>query len=90
MIQYNREHASNCVHSDWYSPSPRFDDRQFERTFHLKRIMVESIICNLAYYDPFWTSSIDCCGKLSIDPIVKFLAATKLVCYGLLFLAVKG
>jgi hypothetical protein len=49
--------------------------------------MVESIICNLADYDPFWTSSIDCCGKLSIDPIVKILAAMKLVYYGVSFSA---
>jgi hypothetical protein len=30
MIEYDRGRASECVRSDWYSPSPRFDDRQFE------------------------------------------------------------
>ena len=42
---------------------------------------------NLANFDPFWTQSIDCCGRLSINPIVKFLAEIKMVCYGVLFSA---
>ena len=89
MIDYDREYASKCVCSDWYSPSPRFGHRQFEMTFCLKRGMTEDILSNLANYDPFWTRTIDCCGKLSIDPIVKFLSAMKLICYGVSFSAFK-
>jgi hypothetical protein len=33
MVEYDRQRASKCVRSDWYSPCPRFDDRQFEHTF---------------------------------------------------------
>ena len=51
--------------------------------------MVESILCNLANYDSFWTTTVDCCGKLSIDPIVKFLSAMKLICYGVSFSVFK-
>ena len=51
--------------------------------------MAEDILSNLANHDPFWTRTIDCCGKLSIDPIVKFLSALKLICYGVSFSSFK-
>jgi hypothetical protein len=28
--EYDREHASKCVGSDWYNSMSRFNDRQFE------------------------------------------------------------
>jgi hypothetical protein len=62
MICYDRERAANSVHSDWYCPSPRYNDRQFERTFHVKRNMVGILIRNLANFDSLWTQTIDCCG----------------------------
>ena len=37
MVDYDRERASKCARSDWFSPLPRFDDKQFERTFRLKK-----------------------------------------------------
>ncbi len=89
MVEYDRHRASKCVRSDWLCPCPTFDDRQFERTFHIKRSMVEDIICHLTAFDSFWLQSIDCCGRQSIDPIVKFLSAQKLICYGVSFSAFK-
>ncbi len=68
---------------------PRFDDRQFEQTFLLKRHMVKDILNKLASHDPFWTKSRDCCGEFSISPHVKFLAAQKMICYGVSFSAFK-
>ena len=68
---------------------PRFDDRQFERTFQLKRRMVEDLLNKLASHDPFWTECRHCCGELSISPHVKFLAAQKMICYGVSFSAFK-
>ena len=67
----------------------RFNDRQFEQTFLLKRRMVEDILNKLASHDPFWTESCDCCGELSISPHVKFLAAQKMICYGVSFSTFK-
>ena len=43
MVDYDRERASKCARSDWFSPLPRFDDKQFERTFRLKKGMVEKL-----------------------------------------------
>ena len=64
MVDYDQERASKCVRSDWFYCLPRFNDRQFEHTFHLKRSMVENIVSSLADFDPFWLSSIDCCGRM--------------------------
>ena len=89
LVDYDRERASKCVRSDWFCPYPRFDDRQFERTFRLTRSMVERLVCSLADYDSFWLSSVDCCGRTSIDPIVKFLAAQKMICFDISFSAFK-
>ena len=51
--------------------------------------MLESILCNLANYNSFWTTTVDCHGKPSIDPIVKFLVATNLISYEVSFSAFK-
>ena len=89
MVEYDRQRASKCVRSDWYCPCPRFDDCQFEYTFRIKRSMVEGIICHLTAFDSFWLQSTDCCEGRSINPIVKFLSAQKLICYGISFSAFK-
>jgi hypothetical protein len=69
MVEYDRQRASKFVISDWYSPCPRFDDRQFERTLRIKRSMVEGIICHLTAFDLFWLQCIVCCGMESIDSL---------------------
>ena len=43
----------------------------------------------LSNFDSFWLSTIDCCGKKSINPIVNFLTAQDLICYGISFSAFK-
>ena len=48
---------------------------------------MEFILSNLAHHDPYWTQTYDCCGKPSIAPAVKFLAAQKMLCYGVSFSA---
>jgi hypothetical protein len=49
--------------------------------------MVDYIIGHLTNQDSFWTQTIDRVGKLSIHPHVKFLAAQKMICYGISFTA---
>ena len=87
MRKYDRKRAYDCVTSDWMSPTPLFNDRQFERAFRIKRSMVDYIIGHIAREDPFWTQTIDSAFQLSIHPHVKFLAAQKLLCYGISFSA---
>lgn len=88
-VKYDRKRAYECVTSDWMAPIPRFDDKQFERTFRIRRSMVDYIIGHLAREDTFWTQTIDSRGKLSIHPHVKFCAAQKMMCYGVSFSAFK-
>ena len=85
VMHYNRQRAYDCVMEDYLGPSPTFDDRQFERIFRIKRHMVDDLLGKLAQHDPFWTTTVDACGKPSIDPRVKFLAAQKMICYGVSF-----
>ena len=49
--------------------------------------MVDILISNLANFDSFWTQTMYCCGRSSIDPIVKFLAGIKMISYGVSFSA---
>ena len=64
------------------SPTPLFDDKQFKMVFQIKRRMVDEIINDLASRDPFWTLRRDATGKLSHLPVLKFLPAQKMLCYG--------
>jgi hypothetical protein len=89
MVKYNRARARRCIMQDWMGPTPTFDDKQFERTFWIKRNMVDGLLSKLVNHDSFWTNSIDSCGRQSIDPVVKFVTAQKLVCYGVSFSAFK-
>ena len=51
-MKYNKQHAKECVRSDWFDLMPRYNDRQFEQAFQLIRAMVESIVLKLAAHDP--------------------------------------
>ena len=81
-VKYDRERARKCVHNDYFSPTPRFNDYQFERFFRIPRAKAEHIIQRLAADDRFWVQTIDCCGRMSSAPEVKLVAALKMLCYG--------
>ena len=89
MVKYDRQRAFDAVMSDWMNPTPRFDDKQFERTFRMKRWMVDYIISTLAKTDSFWIQTRDAVGRLSISPVVKLLTALKMLCFGVSFTAFK-
>eukprot|EP00804_Cyclotella_cryptica_P000428 CCRYP_020672-RA/>CCRYP_020672-RA protein AED:0.50 eAED:-0.30 QI:0/-1/0/1/-1/1/1/0/299 len=77
MVKYNSQRAFDSVMNDWMHPRPRFNDKQFERTFRIKKYMVDYILSNLARTDSFWTQTRDAVRCLSIHPIVKLLTALK-------------
>ena len=54
-LKYDRACAHMCVFNDYMSPTPLFDDKQFERVFRIKQRMVDEIINDLASRDLFWT-----------------------------------
>ncbi len=51
--------------------------------------MVDEIIADLASRDEFWTMCRDATGMLSHSPVVKFLVAKKMICYGMSISAFK-
>jgi hypothetical protein len=78
-VVYDRRRAEECVMTDWLGDVPRFPDRQFERTFRIKRSMVDIILNNLARHDTFWTSSVCRRGKAlyDLDGAVRLKEAMK-------------
>ena len=87
-IPWDREGAYECVKRDYTGSDaivPLFHDRQFERVFRITRPLFEWLCCELASYDRWWTVRYDCTKRRSIMPVVKLLAALKLLCYGISF-----
>ena len=52
MIKYDRQRAFDSMMKDWMNPKPLFDNKQFERTFRMKKYMVDYLISNLAKQIP--------------------------------------
>ena len=82
-IKYDYARAEASVMSDWVGDVPRFPDRQFERTFRIKRHMVDTILNHLARRSSFWTKTVCRAGKETINPYVKLLCGLKMICYGI-------
>ena len=86
-VNYDRVRAHTCVMDDWLGPVPRFDDKQFVRTFRITKVKAQWIMNCLAKRDKFWTQTYDAIGNPSISPVVKFLTAQKRLAYGVAFSA---
>ena len=64
-------------------PSPRFNDRQFERVFRISRKSADELLLLCANQDPFFTQRQDIVtGEMGICPKVKILFALQLMAYG--------
>ncbi len=73
--------AFNMSEQD-FSPTPVFNDRQFERIFRLTKTIVEHPIRICAKTEPFFTDIQDVSGRYCIAPVAKVLMALKLLAYG--------
>jgi hypothetical protein len=71
-----------AVHEDYFSLTPVFDDKQYERIYKVTKNMTQNMLNVCAITDPFFTSQQDVSGRYNIDPLVKVLMALKLVAYG--------
>jgi hypothetical protein len=80
--RFQRERARQCIESDYFSPIPVFNDRQFERIFRLTKTIVQHLIQICVKTDPFFTDIQDISGRYCIAPVTKVLMALKLVAYG--------
>ena len=80
--RFQHERARQCIESDYFSPTPIFNDRQFERIFRLTKSIIEHLIQVCGNADPFFTDIQDVSGRYGIAPVAKVLMAVKLVAYG--------
>lgn len=81
--KHNHERANNCIHEDYFSLSPIFDDKQFERMFRLRKCMVEKIIitcCNS--FPKVFHPGPDAVGNRGIPLENKILMILKTIAYG--------
>ena len=68
QVKYRCKFAEKCVTTDWFGQFLIFDDRQFERAFHLRKVMVEEMIWKLIQHDRLWAHTCNCFGELDISP----------------------
>jgi Plant transposon protein len=76
QTNFNWDRAQQCVWEDFISPTARFNDRQFERTFRVTRAIVEETYLIAANADPFFRDTFDVVKqRQGICPQVKILFA---------------
>ena len=79
---YSYERARLAIESDYFSITPIFNDKQFERFFRVTRSIVELLIQICGKTDPFFTNIQDVTGRYTISPVAKILIALKQVAFG--------
>jgi hypothetical protein len=82
LSSYSYERARLAIEADYFSPTPLFNDRQFERIFCVTRSIVEVLIQTCGSADPFFTNVQDVTGRYNISPVAKVLVALKQIAYG--------
>ena len=82
VSSYSYERARLAIESNYFSPTPLFDDRQFERMFRVTKSIVELLIQICGKADPFFTNVQDVTGRYNISPVAKVLVAIKQLAYG--------
>lgn len=81
-FNWNWERARRAVIEDYYGPTPRFNDRQFERVFRVTREITNRLLTICQASDSFFREREDATGRRPICPKVKILMGLKLLAYG--------
>jgi Plant transposon protein len=67
----------------YYGPNPIFDDKQFARTFRIKKAMADELLTILGNEDKYFRESHhNLTGAIQIDPKAKLLITLKMLGYG--------
>ena len=82
---FDQEIAYKNLTRHYFSLTPVFDDKQFERYFRITKCHFEKIMQELPKISPFFRDSVDATGEKSIYPELKIIAALKHLCYGATF-----
>jgi Plant transposon protein len=82
QTNFNWDRARQCVMEDFMSPYPRFNDRQFERTFRVTRSIIEETYMIVANVDPFFRETFDVVKqRQGICPYAKLLFAMQMLAF---------
>ena len=77
--QFRHQRAQLAVQEDYFSPTPLFDNKQFERVFTVTKQTTQNMLNICEITDPIFTSQRDVSGRYNIDPaLVKVLMAVSL------------
>ena len=80
---YDWRRARQCIYDDyWGAPTPRFNDKQFERVFRVTRSIADRLLQVCALRDKFFRENEDIHGNPCIDPKAKLLMGLKVLAYG--------
>jgi hypothetical protein len=80
--RFKHDRARLAIQEDYFSPTPIFDDKQFERVFRITKTMTEQIMQLCARTDTFFTEIEDVSCRYGIAPVAKVLVALKQIAYG--------
>jgi hypothetical protein len=80
--RFQHHRARLAIQEDYFSPTPIFDDKQFERVFRITKTITEQIMLVCARSDSFFTEIVDVGGRYGITPMAKILVALKQIAYG--------
>jgi hypothetical protein len=83
LSRWDWDRARLAIWKDYMSPTPVFDDRQFDQMFCITRTVMQELRVILGKNDKFFTESICCVTrKKTISPDAKILFALKQLAYG--------
>lgn len=82
MVAYDRKRAQQCIADDYWGPSPRFNDKQFERVFRVTRSIANQIMLVAGNSDSFFRVSYDAAGRRGVCPTAKLLIALEMMACG--------
>ena len=80
---YDWRRARQCIYDDYWgaAPTPRFNDKQFERVFCLTCSIADRLLQVCALRDKFFRENEDIHGNPCIDPKAKLLMGLKILAY---------
>lgn len=66
----------------YFSNEPVYSDEQFRRRFRMRRELFQRICDKVTQHDIYFQQKVDCTGKRGIHPIMKVIAAFRVLAYG--------
>ena len=66
----------------YFAREPVYSDEQFRRRFRMRRELFQFVCDKVMRHDDYFQQKVDCTGKPGIHPIMKIIAAVRVLSYG--------